>query len=67
LTLLSKNITDTSAISSFAYVLDPTGNRTKMSIAGSAYTSADIAYAYDDANQLTGELRTGGNAYTQYF
>jgi len=38
-----------------------------MSIAGSAYTSADIAYAYDDANQLTGELRTGGNAYTQYF
>ena len=38
-----------------------------MSIAGSAYTSADIADTYDDAYQLTGEVRTDGNAYSQYF
>jgi|GEM_PF-2272458 len=67
LTLLSNKKSDTSVISSFAYALDPTGNRTKMSIAGSAYTSADIVYTYDDAYQLTGEVRTGGNAYFQVF
>jgi len=67
MTLLSNKKSDTSVISSFAYVLDPTGNRTKMSIAGSAYTSADIAYTYDDAYQLTGEVRTGGDAYSQVF
>ncbi|MHC4714206.1 MAG: RHS repeat domain-containing protein [Planctomycetota bacterium] len=36
-----------------------------MEIDGSAYTSADVAYLYDDAYQLTSEVRTGGDAYTQ--
>ncbi|MHC4715255.1 MAG: hypothetical protein ACYTAN_18625 [Planctomycetota bacterium] len=47
------------------YSFDDVGNRTKMEIDGSAYTSADIAYLYDDAYQLTSEVRTGGDAYTQ--
>ncbi|MHC4620795.1 MAG: RHS repeat domain-containing protein [Planctomycetota bacterium] len=38
----------------------------KISISGSAYTSADVDYTYDDAYQLTGEIRTGGNSYSQY-
>jgi RHS repeat-associated protein len=67
LTLLSNRKSDATVISAFAYGVDDTGNRTKMSISGSAYTSADVAYAYDDAHQLTGEVRTGGNAYAQYF
>ncbi len=58
---------DTSDVSTFLYTLDPAGMRTKMDIAGSAYTSASVAYLYDGAYQLTRETRTGGNAYTQYY
>ncbi|MHC4714409.1 MAG: hypothetical protein ACYTAN_14255 [Planctomycetota bacterium] len=56
---------DATLISGFGYLVDDVGNRTKMEIDGSAYTSADIAYLYDDAYQLTSEVRTGGDAYTQ--
>ncbi|MHC4714204.1 MAG: RHS repeat-associated core domain-containing protein [Planctomycetota bacterium] len=38
-----------------------------MEIDGSAYTSADVAYLYDDAYQLTSEVRTGGDSYTQTY
>jgi len=38
-----------------------------MSISGSAYSSADVAYDYDGAYQLTKETRTDGDAYTQSF
>jgi len=38
-----------------------------MDIAGSAYTSASVAYLYDNAYQLTKETRTGGNSYTQNY
>jgi RHS repeat-associated protein len=65
LTLLSNRESDATLISGFGYLVDDTGNRTKMEIDGSAYTSADIAYLYDDAYQLTSEVRTGGEAYTQ--
>jgi YD repeat-containing protein len=67
LTLLSNRESDATLISGFGYLVDDTGNRTKMEIDGSAYTSADVAYLYDDAYQLTSEVRTGGDAYTQTY
>ncbi|MHC4620793.1 MAG: hypothetical protein ACYTEQ_23860, partial [Planctomycetota bacterium] len=67
LTLLSNKESDATLISGFGYLVDDVGNRTKMEIDGTAYTSADIAYLYDDAYQLTSEVRTGGDAYTQTF
>ena len=38
-----------------------------MTISGVAFTAAEVAYAYDDAYQLTGEVRTGGSSYAQVF
>ncbi|MCD6405911.1 MAG: hypothetical protein J7M19_08790 [Planctomycetes bacterium] len=67
LTAVNNQKEDATDISKFAYSLDPAGLRTKMSISGTAYTSADVAYAYDSAYQLTKETRTGGNAFTASF
>ncbi len=67
LTLVANMKSDDSAISTFGYLLDAAGLRRTMDIGGSAYTAASVAYAYDNAYQLTKETRTGGSAYTQEF
>jgi RHS repeat-associated protein len=67
LTVVNNNESDGTDISKFAYVLDDTGLRTKMSISGSAYTSATCVYDYDAAYQLTKDTRTGGSSYTDTF
>jgi YD repeat-containing protein len=66
-TVVNNNKSDDTDIAKFAYVLDDAGLRTKMSISGSAYTSATCVYDYDSAYQLTKDTRTGGNAYTLSF
>ena len=53
----------TSTFASFTYGLSPTGRRDSIDevIDG---TSSHVDYSYDDLDRLTGEIRTGANAYT---
>ncbi len=54
---------DGTVLDQLAYTYDAAGNRTRID-----YANGDVlAYAYDDANRLTGEQRTGGLSYNQTF
>ena len=54
---------DTSVQASFSYQYDKAGNRTSLSEADGSRTT----WSYDAAYQLTGEHRTGANAFRNTF
>ncbi len=54
---------DNSVQASFSYQYDEVGNRTSMVESGGSRTT----WSYDDKDQLTGEHRTGTNAYRHTF
>lgn len=62
--ILVKNAkSDSTVVSSFSYQYDKADNVTQLTLA-----SGDVvSYAYDNDNQLTGEVRTGTVAYNHQF
>jgi RHS repeat-associated protein len=62
-TLLSNRKSDDSTISSFAYSVDKTGNRTKLTLANGDYAE----YLYDQTYQLTREHRKDSQNATLYY
>ena len=63
LTLLSNRKADSSTISSFAYLVDRTGNGTRLTLDDGDY----IEYLYDDTSQLTREHRRDSVDATLYY
>jgi YD repeat-containing protein len=63
LTRLANLKSDGTTISAFDYGYDKTGNRTAVREAN----GSRVTYAYDNTYQLTGENRTGSNAYRNTF
>ena len=63
LTLISNRQSDEDVISSFAYAVDDTGNRTKLTLANGDYAD----YLYDDTYQLTREHRKDSGDSTLYY
>jgi len=63
LTLLSDKKSDNSTVSSFAYSVDKTGNRTKLALANGDYAE----YQYDQTYQLTREHRKDSQNATLYY
>jgi RHS repeat-associated protein len=63
LPLLSNKKSDNSVVSSFAYMVDKTGNRTKLTLSNGDYAE----YVYDQTYQLTREHRKDSQNATLYY